>query len=231
LPAPELTVIIPTLNEADRIGPLVSYLRERTTAPIWIADSPQTNDHTAEVALAAGAQVWSCPQSGRAAQMNYVANKASTDLLYFIHADTFPPATFMKRILLAIERGVDFGYFSYRFDSRHPLLWFNSRATRMDGLFAGGGDQTLFIRRTVFEQLGGFDESLMLMEDFDLVRRARRAGYRHQLIREDALVSARKYDKNSWLRVNLVNLWVFTAAHLGVTQDRLVRIYRQYLRW
>ncbi|RME94883.1 MAG: glycosyltransferase [Bacteroidetes bacterium] len=224
-----MTIIIPTLNEGARIGPLVKFLRTQADAPIWIANSPLTTDHTAEQARAAGARVWDCPVAGRAAQMNFVARKATTDLLYFVHADTFPPLAFVKEIHEAIAQGVDFGYFSYCFDSNHLLLRLNSRATRRDGIFAGGGDQTLFIKRAVFEELGGFDENRYLMEDFDLVRRAKRAGYRHRLICNDAKVSARKYEKNSWLRVNLVNLWVFTAEYLGASQDYLLHIYRRHL--
>jgi rSAM/selenodomain-associated transferase 2 len=225
-----ITIIIPTYNEAAQIERLINHLRKYTSAPTLIANSPNTTDNTAELALAAGAEVLSCPVGGRAPQMNYAAEQTTADILYFVHADTLPPASFLNDIEQALERGNDFGYFSYQFASEKLLLKFNSYFTRYDGLFAGGGDQTLFIRRTAFQQLGGFRNDLRLMEDFDLVKRAKAEGLQHCLIPNDAIVSARKYDNNSWMRVNLVNLWVFLLFHCGVSSDRLCQTYRKLLR-
>ena len=67
-------------------------------------------------------------------------------------------------------------------------------------------------------------------EDFDLVKRARNLGFKHCLIQKDALVSARKYQYNGWLRVNLVNLWVFLLFQLGVSTERLCGMYKRMLR-
>ncbi len=225
-----ITIIIPTYNEAAQIERLIHHLRQCTAARILVANSPKTTDNTAELALATGAEVLSCPIGGRAPQMNYAAEQTTADILYFVHADTLPPVSFLKDIEQALERGNDLGYFSYCFESDRPLLKFNSYFTRYDGLFAGGGDQTLFIHRTAFQQLGGFRNDLRLMEDFDLVKRAKAEGLQHCLIPKDALVSARKYDNNSWMRVNLVNLWVFLLFHCGVSSDRLCQTYRKLLR-
>lgn len=225
-----ITIIIPTYNEAAQIERLIHHLRQYTQAQILVANSPSTTDNTAELALTTGAEILNCPRAGRAPQMNYAAKQTTADILYFVHADTLPPASFMADIEQALKRGNDLGYFSYQFESEKLLLKFNSFFTRYDGLFAGGGDQTLFIRRTAFEQLGGFHDELRLMEDFDLVKRARRAGLKHCLIPKNALVSARKYDNNSWMRVNLVNLWVFLLFHCGVSSDRLCQTYRKLLQ-
>ncbi len=225
-----ITIIIPTHNEAAQIERLIHHLRQYTQAQILVANSPSTTDNTAELALTTGAEILNCPRAGRAPQMNYAAKQTTADILYFVHADTLPPASFMADIEQALKRGNDLGYFSYQFESEKLLLKFNSFFTRYDGLFAGGGDQTLFIRRTAFEQLGGFHDELRLMEDFDLVKRARRAGLKHCLIPKNALVSARKYDNNSWMRVNLVNLWVFLLFHCGVSSDRLCQTYRKLLQ-
>lgn len=226
----DIHIIIPTYNEAERIGPLVAYLRGGCAAPVAVANAPTTTDATAARAAQAGAQVLSCPQAGRAMQMNCGAKASRAEWLYFVHADTYPPASFMADIAEAVAAGCDFGYFSYNLDSPSWILRFNSRATRFDTRFSGGGDQTLFIRRSVFDALGGFDERLHIMEDFDLVWRAKRAGYRHRLITNDATTSARKYTANSWLRVNLVNLAVFVLFHLGVSTALMARHYRRWLR-
>lgn len=226
----DIKIIIPTCNEEANIGALIAYLRQDCSAEIIVANSPETVDETAHVARQKGAVVLDCPMAGRAPQMNYAAQQTSSELLYFVHADTLPPPSFVDDIHAALEDGHSLGYFSYRFTSDRWLLKINSYFTRYDGLFAGGGDQTLFIQRSLFDQLHGFDESLKLMEDFDLVNRASQLGFKPCLIPKDALVSARKYDNNSWLRVNLVNLWVFGLFHLGVSQEYLCRFYRARLK-
>lgn len=225
----DIHIIIPTYNEAERIGPLVAYLRGYCDAPITVANAPTTTDATATEAAQAGAQVIACPQAGRAQQMNYGAHAGRAEWLYFVHADTYPPASFLEDIAAAVAAGYGFGYFSYTLDSPSWLLRFNSRATRYDTVFSGGGDQTLFIRRSVFDAFGGFDERLHIMEDFDMVWRAKRAGYRQRLITNDATTSARKYVANSWLRVNLVNLGVFVLFHFGVPTALMARYYRRWL--
>lgn len=225
----DITIIIPTFNEAANIGCLIGFLQKHTDARIIVANSPETTDATTEIATSAGVEVLSCSVPGRAPQMNAGALNADTDLLYFVHADTLPPVSFVEDIRAAIENGYDLGYFRYRFDSDRPMLVVNSYCTRFDGVFAGGGDQTLFIKKEAFGQLDGFRNDLRLMEDFDLVKRARKAGMSHILIQKDAVVSARKYTANSWLKVNLVNLLVFFLFHCGVSTDRLCGMYRKLL--
>ncbi len=226
----DICIIIPTYNEAANIGRLISYLQQHTQTPILVADSPESTDGTSDLAKQAGVKVLTCPKGGRAPQMNYAAAHVRADVLYFVHADTLPPSNFETAISEAVSAGHHLGYFRYRFDSQRTLLRVNSYCTRFDGVFAGGGDQTLFIRESTFKQLGGFREELKLMEDFDLVKRARKAGYSHLLVQMDALVSARKYRSNSWLRVNLVNLWVFLLFRCGVSTVRLNEIYQNLLR-
>jgi GT2 family glycosyltransferase len=104
--------------------------------------------------------------------------------------------------------------------------WF----TRFD-LFVGmGGDQTLFVRKTLFQELGGFNKSMMLMEDFEFCQRARKKG-RYKIMDGAALVSARKYEKNSWLAVQVANFKVVFLYKQGASQQRLVKEYKRLLRW
>lgn len=226
----ELSIIIPTYNEAARIGRLIAFLRRHSTTRIIVANSPETTDDTVRIAENAGVEVLHCPVGGRATQMNFAAAQTDTTWLYFVHADTLPPSSFVNDIREAIKAGYDLGYFRYRFDSDRTLLQINSYCTRFDGTFAGGGDQTLFIRKKAFDSIGGFRDELQLMEDFDLVKRASKANLSHTLIQKDALVSARKYDSNSWLRVNLVNLGVFLLFKCGVSTMRLRKIYESLLQ-
>lgn len=228
----QLSIIIPTLNEVQNLKRLLPYLFQHSDDrlhEIIIANSDQTTDDTATFATEIGARVLSCEACNRAVQMNQAAATATGDVLYFIHADVLPPADFLDAIARAFRRGVDFGCFSYQFDSPKKLLRINAYFTRFDGLFAGGGDQTLFIRKEDFEQLGGFDPEWCIMEDFDFTKRAKAAGLRYDIISQDALVSARKYENHAYIWVTLTNLWVFILFWLGVHPTRLKETYQRLL--
>ena len=225
-----LSVIIPTLNEAEHIGGLVQWLRQ--TAPpggceIIVVDGGST-DGTPRLASEAGATVLASQRKGRSCQLNDGANKATGQLLYFVHADVLPPRTWAADIHLAMQRGVDAGCFSYRFKSDSKWLKINARATRRNSLLSGGGDQTLFIRREVFETMDGFRDELCIMEDFDFVWRLKKR-FRFVVIPNDALVSARKYERNGYLKVQLVNLATVLLFWLGLPAEKLKGFYQWML--
>lgn len=140
--------------------------------------------------------------------MNTAAKIALGEVLYFVHADTRPLPSFFDDIKTSCSKRYLAGCYRYRFDSDDYLLKFNSWFTRFNGPFSGGGDQTLFIKKSLFEELNGFDEEYIIMEDFDLVRRIREKT-EFRIIPKSIKVSARKYENNSWLRVQLANLAVF----------------------
>lgn len=227
----QISVIIPTLNEADHIGRLVSFFRDLPEqdflAEVIVVDGG-SGDSTVALARQAGAQVLEAPRRGRAVQMNYAAERAMGEILYFVHADVLPPANCLYAIKYAVLAGHVLGGFAYRFDSPSWLLRFNSFFTRFDWMANGGGDQTLFVRRDRFAELGGFNEQLSIMEDFDFVWRAKKH-YPYHLIKDRALVSARKYEQNSWLKVQLVNAWAFFAFRLGASSEELAQWYRKML--
>ncbi|HMQ47023.1 MAG TPA: TIGR04283 family arsenosugar biosynthesis glycosyltransferase [Saprospiraceae bacterium] len=228
----KLSIIIPTLNEAERISQLLLHFKTHLPADegeIIVVNAPKTTDRTGELAKLHGATVITADQSCRATQMNCGARYASGTVLYFVHADVLPPPSFYQDISKAIEQKADFGWFSYRFDSTHPLLRYNARYTKKDGFFAGGGDQTLFIKKKIFEQMGGFREDYLIMEDFELTKRLKKKGYFLHIIPNDAQVSARKYERNSYFKVNLVNLLMFVLFWLKCPQPIMVKTYRSLL--
>ena len=107
----KLSIIIPTFNEANNISKLVNYLKKtdvNNLTEIIIADAGST-DNTSEIALKDGAKVVLCPNKRRSAQMNYGASFAGADILYFVHADCFPPENFLNEIIHAIQSGFEFG--------------------------------------------------------------------------------------------------------------------------
>ena len=226
----KISIIIPTYNEADNINELVTYLwkhADNKLIEIIIADAG-SNDETIAKAKNAGATALLSPQKGRAAQMNYGASMAKGDVLYFIHADTFPPKTFLQDIEKVIDLGFQFGRYRTKFLSNKKILLLNAFFTRFDWFVCYGGDQTLFITKSLFEEMRGFDASMRIMEDYDIVTRAKQKG-KYAIIQNDALVSARKYETNSWWRVQTANYVIVKMFQKGASQEAMVKRYKELL--
>jgi rSAM/selenodomain-associated transferase 2 len=226
-----ISIIIPTLNEANnlvRLIPFLAGLEKNIITEIIVVDGGST-DNSFGIASQHGATVISSPIPSRADQLNAGAKIAKGSILYFVHADSFPVETLAEDILAAINSGYRAGCFSYEFDSKRPMLKINSWFTRFNGIFAGGGDQTLFIEKSFFKELGGYDEKFTIMEDFDLVRRIRKLT-QFKLVKKSIKVSDRKYQTNSWLTVQWANLIAMTAFRLGVEPERIKTLYYNRLK-
>ncbi|MEP7229889.1 MAG: TIGR04283 family arsenosugar biosynthesis glycosyltransferase [Ginsengibacter sp.] len=228
---PEISIIVPTFNEAKFIERLINYLKScsRGKAQIIVSDGGSTDD-TAAIALAAGATVANCRKKGRAVQMNFGATFAAANILYFVHADCLPPENFHNKILETVNKNFSLGRFQTKFDSSSRLLKINAFFTRFDWLICNGGDQTLFFKKEIFEKINGFNNDLQLMEDYDIVKRARQH-YRYAIMKEKALVSARKYNHNSWIKVQQAHRKIMKMYRRGATQESLFEKYNQLLNY
>lgn len=227
-----LSVIIPTYNEAPNIARAVTSLLQHAPAgavEVLVVDA-HSPDGTAELARQAGATVLLAPKPSRAAQMNHGAQHASGDVLYFVHADVGIHPEYVPTIRQAVAQGYEAGCYRFRFDSRHPLLRINSYGTRFKGIMSRGGDQTLFITRALFQRLGGFNERFVIMEDFEIILCIRQVA-QFLIVPKDVVVSARKYETNSWLRVQLANLTAFSLFFLKVSPVRIARTYKAMLNY
>jgi hypothetical protein len=160
--------------------------------------------------------------------MNYGAQQAQGDILYFVHADTVPPSSFPDDIADATSQGYESGCYRYKFNIDHPLLNINAHCTRYDRLMCRGGDQTLFITRSLFNELGGFREDYMIMEDYDLIEKIQSCSP-FKIIPKNATVSARKYDVNGYFQVNIANLIVFMMYFAGASQQTMVHAYKNLI--
>ncbi len=226
-----LSIIIPTYNEERYVGKLIGFLKNyagNKVAEIIVIDGG-SQDKTLQVAAAAGATTVISPQKGRARQMNFGAFISKGDILYFVHADTFPPKSFVNDISEALEEGYAMGRYKTKFISDKPMLRINEWFTRFDLFICMGGDQTLFVRKIFFEQLGGFKEEMELMEEYEFCHRARMQG-RYKIMKGAALVSARKYEKNSWLTVQKANFKIVQLYKKGATQKTLTEAYQKMLQ-
>ena len=222
-----ITVIIPTLNEAKNIQRLLLHLSNcgnENLVDIIVVYANST-DGTLSVARQYGAKTIYSDISSRAYQMNLGAKAAKGDILYFVHADTIPPMNFRKDIVKAMEKGSHLGCYRFKSESHNPLLAVNSFFTRLPFLWCWGGDQTLFIRKAIFKKEGGFDENYIIMEDFELIKRLWKK-YSFTIIPKSVMVSsARKYKHNGYLQVTLANLKVIRMFNKGRAPALLKKTY------
>ena len=170
----EISVIIPVVNEAILLPELIEFLCAHGTGKkleIIVVDGKSTDD-SVEIALSCGVQLIESDKRCRATQMNLGAEKASTDNLFFVHADVIPPKNFISEITKMNDKGVELAFFRQKFDKMNPFLAVNSFFTRFKKLWCRGGDQTMFVRKDLFEKLNGFDKKYVIMEEYDFMTRA-----------------------------------------------------------
>jgi rSAM/selenodomain-associated transferase 2 len=226
-----ISIIIPTLNEEKNIERLVPYLQNSCLdkeIEIIIADYGST-DKTRELSVSFGSKVIVSSCKGRSVQMNSGAMAAKYDILYFVHADSIPPKTFFTDIVCAVKEGYEMGRYRTKFDSKKWLLKLNAFFTRFDWFVCYGGDQTLYITKSLFAKINGYDERLLIMEEFDLVKKAREFS-RYKIFKEATIVSIRKYHSNSWWSVQNANYKIVRLYKQGVPQQELVKKYNELLK-
>lgn len=199
----QIDIIIPVFRDNEALGRFLSLPRYdwgRHDLRV-VFGGPDAEGE----ALAANRSVpWQRADScGRARQMNAGAACGSGDILLFLHADTVLPAEALSMIRKAVESGASGGAFARRFDSSSPWLRISCRLADWRGraLRVFLGDQAIFVRRDVFEDMGGFDESAAY-EDLDFSLRLRRKG-RTALLRPPILSSARRFTAKGVVRQSI----------------------------
>lgn len=224
----KISVIIPTYKEEASIARLVKYLLshdpENHVCEILVIDGGST-DNTVKAAEEAGARVFLSDKKGKTIQMNYGALNAMGDILYFLHAESYPPASFAKDIIRAIDNRFQSGCYRLSFDHDHWFLRFNCWFTRVDTEAVRFGDQSLFVTKEAFIQAGGFNESLLVMEDQEVIRRIRRYA-RFQVFDNVITTSARKYLENGVYKLQGIFFLSYFLYKLGLSQHSLQKIYR-----
>lgn len=224
--APWLSVIIPALNEADHIVPLLdalSPLRARGVEVILVDGG--SRDATRELAEGRVDRLLHRGR-GRARQLNAGAAVARGEVLWFLHADTRIPEDAEEHLRAALGRRA-WGRFDVRLSGAHPLLRVVERAMNLRSCLTGiaTGDQGIFLRREDFHALGGFP-AIELMEDIALSKRLKRTLGRPACVRIPLITSSRRWERRGILRTIVLMWWLRLAYALGVKPARLARWYR-----
>lgn len=227
----KISLIIPTLNEARLIKDQVHSIQKKAkgeNVEIIVVDA-ESPDGTAQLAEEAGANVLSTPKSCRAKQMNAGAEVATGDVYFFVHADLTLPDGFVQDIKTGIEENELYGCYQVRFDTENKGLRFNSKLSKRQGILFRGGDQTLYICKEFFQKIGGFDENIVIMEDYEILLRAKKF-QKINIMPKQVVISSRKVQENNYLRANLTNVLVFVMFFLGFSQETLVKTYRRFVK-
>ncbi|WP_010182692.1 TIGR04283 family arsenosugar biosynthesis glycosyltransferase [Aquimarina agarilytica] len=232
----KLTIIIPVYNEAAHINELLFYLKNNLKQPtnthILVVDGGST-DNTPQLvknnfSSDNNITLLNSPK-GRGAQMNFGAKHAKGEILYFLHADSYPPPFFDQLIYNEISKKNLAGCFKMKFDHTHWWLRLAGWFTQFNLKFFRGGDQSLFIQKELFNQLGGFPELHPIFEDFSLIRKLYKQN-EFVVIQQSITSSSRRYTENGIAKLQYHYWMMYLKKWCGVPTDRLVIYYKKNVR-
>lgn len=224
---PLISIIVPVLNEADGIAATLSALQAlRETGHEVIVVDGGSADETVSVSAPWADRVIHAGR-GRARQMNAGAEAAGGEILLFLHADTRLPVDAARLIGEGLDNaGKAWGRFDVRLSGHAPLLrvieYLMNQRSRLTGIATG--DQAMFVRRELFDAVGGFP-GIVLMEDIALSRLLKRYG-RPLCLRRKVVTSSRCWEQRGIVRTILL-MWRLRLAYaLGVDPKILEKLYR-----
>ncbi len=221
-----LALIIPVRNEQQLLPELLQRLHRLKVDEVMIVDGDSDDDSPA--LSRQSSQAWIVSAPGRSVQMNAGAARCSSEILLFVHADS----VIGDANLVALKETMqDESCVGGRFDialsgggfAFAVIAWFINMRSRLTGI--SSGDQCQFVRRSVFEQMGGFPDQ-PLMEDIEFSKRLKRMG-KVAAIRERVITSSRRWEQHGIIRTVLL-MWRLRLGYwLGVPAEKLAAQYRQ----
>ena len=225
----KVSVIIPALNEAEEIRSTLNALQLLRSAghEIILVDGGST-DQTVALSAPLADRVIVSTVRGRACQMNAGAYQATGDILLFLHADTRLPLNAITAVLSEMANSSKaWGRFNVRLTGRNLMLRIVERMinwrSRLTGIATG--DQAIFVRKDIFDAIGGFPE-IPLMEDIAFCRRLKQAYSSPLCLSEKVITSSRRWEENGIMRTILLMWWLRFAYFMGTPPGLLAQYYR-----
>ncbi|RFN58879.1 TIGR04283 family arsenosugar biosynthesis glycosyltransferase [Marixanthomonas ophiurae] len=232
-----ISIVIPVLNEAQSIAVLLNHLVENASkeyiSDIIIVDGGSidgTQQLVKEIVAESDFSIQLISsEKGRAKQMNAGANVASGNILYFLHADSFPPKNYDALIRSEVEKGNPAGCFRMQFDSNHWWLQLASWLTKFSWRACRGGDQSQFITRELFDEIGGYDERFIIYEDNILINELYERN-KFIVINKKLTSSARLYrEKGVWYIQ--YHFWtIYVKKWFGADANELLAYYNKHIK-
>jgi rSAM/selenodomain-associated transferase 2 len=220
---PEISIIIPALNEEDSIREILDSLQKFDDAEIILVDGGST-DATVSIAESYDVKILHAPR-GRGSQLKFGGDAANGDVLWFVHADTVVPAEATEQIKNALKNlHVAGGNFTIRFDGTRRaarfLTWLYPNLRKLGLIY---GDSAIFTRREVYQKTGGF-KPFPIFEDLEFVERLKKQG---EIVTLPAIVttSSRRFENKSFTLTFLRWTILQVLYWLGVSPSALLKIY------
>lgn len=228
-----LSIIIPVYNEAEIIEANLQEIQKKISASrlvkeILVIDGGST-DATFEKAKSIGGVQVLKSHKGRPKQMNFGAKLAKGDILYFLHVDSFPPQDFDELIISSVKNGHEAGCFKMKFRSQHPWLMFISWLTKFKARSCRGGDQSLFVTKSLFKKIGGYNEEYLIYEDHEILKPL----YKHtnfDVIQEWISTSARRFKSKGIMKLQLLFWAIYFKKWSGASPNELYQFYTKKIK-
>ncbi len=222
------------LNEAESIESVLEHLLENSTskniAEIIVVDggSVDGSQNIVNKFVPSNKIQLLNAHKGRAKQMNFGANHATGTILYFLHADSFPPKNFDYLIIQEVTKGNLAGCFRLQFDNNHWWLQVAGWLTQFSWRASRGGDQSQFITKQLFTEIGGFDENFTIYEDNILINELY-ARKQFVVIQDKIKTSARLYKKHGVWTLQYHFWTIYVKKWFGASADELYTYYQKYI--
>jgi len=242
----KISIIIPILNEAKTIGKLLQYLidniSKKNSLEIIVIDGG-SSDNSKEIIQTfckkeKGFESSSRLQGhliklitsskGRAKQMNLGAKQARGNILYFLHADSFPPKNFDQLIVNEVEKGNLAGCFRMQFENTHLWLQLAGWLTQFRWRACRGGDQSQFITKELFDDIGGFDNNYIIYEDNILINELYKRN-EFVVINKKLKTSARRYEEHGVWKLQYHFWTIYVKKMFGASANELHIYYKKYI--
>jgi rSAM/selenodomain-associated transferase 2 len=231
----KISIIIPILNEANSIFLLLQHLIDNSSrdniSEIIVVDGGSKDGSiklVSEFSLLNNKVVLISSERGRAKQMNLGQQKASGNILYFLHADSFPPSDFDLLIINEVKEGNLAGCFKMKFNHQHWWLRLASWLTTLQWRACRGGDQSQFITKDLFNEIGGYNEKFIIYEDNILINELYKKD-QFKVIQKWIVTSARLYERKGIWNLQYHFWAIYVKRWLGASAEDIYRYYNKHI--
>jgi len=231
----KISIIIPILNESKTIVSLLQYLIKNSSSTniseIIVVDGGSKDESfklVSDFNLLNDKVILIASDRGRATQMKLGNQKATGTILYFLHADSFPPNGFDQLIINEVKKGNLAGCFKMKFNHHHWWLKLASWLTKFKWRACRGGDQSQYITKELFKEIGGFNEHYMIYEDNILINELYKRN-QFKVIQKSIVTSARLYERKGIWTLQYHFFTIYLKRWMGASAEDIYNYYKKHI--